>query len=83
MFLVYPDPLDTGGVLRVYVFQAERADGSYLRDVLAVFCPVEVRCVARKNDNAFVPSCSSKFGFLWPERRASGPVISRRRIKPS
>jgi VIT1/CCC1 family predicted Fe2+/Mn2+ transporter len=37
---------------RVYVFQAQRADGSYLRDVLAVFCPVEVRDVARKNDNA-------------------------------
>ena len=30
--LVYPDPLDTGVVLRVYVVQAQRADGSYLRD---------------------------------------------------
>ena len=49
---MYPDPLDTRVVLRVYVFQAQLADGRCLRDLLALLCPVEVSCVARKKDNA-------------------------------
>ena len=36
----------------VFVFEAQRTDGCYLRDVFARLCPVEVPCVARQDNNA-------------------------------
>ena len=39
-------------VFRAEVFQSKRPHRGYLRDVLAVFRPAEMRCVARENDHS-------------------------------
>ena len=41
-----------GVVVRIEIFQAQGADRIHLRDVLAGFCPVEVRLTARQDDEA-------------------------------
>jgi hypothetical protein len=42
----------TGIVAGIQVFEAQRTDGRYLRDVLTGFCPVEVIRIAGQNDDA-------------------------------
>src|SRR5262245_54128960 len=48
----WPAIVLTRVVVRVQVFEAQRTDGRHLGDVLTGFCPMEVRRIARQNNDA-------------------------------
>ena len=62
--------------MRIDVVQAQGADGGHLGDVFAGFGPVEVRLVARKNDNTARRAVSLLSSKTSPAR---SEVMARRK----